>query len=215
MADTKLSALTEATTLDDADELYANDSSTSKRITVANVRKVIASGLETIWIPASAMTPSTTSGCAALATAETTAGRPDLRTLDFDATSDENAQFDVAMPKRWDEGTITYQVFWSTAATDTDGVAWGLKGVAVTDGDTADVVYGTAVVVTDDAQTAAEDVLVTAVSAALTIGGTPAEGDLCFFNIYRDVSDANDDMTEDAKLLGVKLFFTTNAGTDA
>lgn len=41
MADTKLSALTEATTLGDTDELYVNDSSTSKRITVGNFRTVM------------------------------------------------------------------------------------------------------------------------------------------------------------------------------
>jgi len=29
------------------------------------------------------------------------------------------------------------------------------------------------------------------------------------------VSDSNDDMGEDARLIGVKIFFTTNAATDA
>ena len=41
MADTKLSALTAATTLDDADELYVNDSGTSKRITYANLKSAL------------------------------------------------------------------------------------------------------------------------------------------------------------------------------
>jgi hypothetical protein len=49
----------------------------------------------------------------------------------------------------------------------------------------------------------------------VTIGGTPAEGDHVFFRIFRDVSDANDDMTEDARLIGVKILFTINAATDA
>ena len=31
-----------------------------------------------------------------------------------------------------------------------------------------------------------------------------------FFRIFRDVSDANDDMTEDARLIGIKLLYTTN-----
>tara|TARA_A100001391_G_scaffold18810_1_gene10420 strand:+ start:8 stop:2077 length:2070 start_codon:yes stop_codon:yes gene_type:complete len=172
-------------------------------------------GKETIFVPAAAMTPTASNGCAALATAETTSGRPDMNVLDFDASSDEHAQFQIAFPKSWNEGTVTFQAFWTTAATDTDGVAWGLQGVAVSDNDTIDVAYGTAVVVTDDALGAAEDLCVTAESGAITIAGSPAAGDMCFFRIFRDVSDSNDDMAEDARLIGIKLFFTTDAANDA
>ena len=165
-------------------------------------------GKQSIWVPATAMYPTNTGGCAAIALTETTAARPDMYTLDFDASSDENAQFSVAFPSYWNEGTITYKAYWTTTATDTDGVAWSLAGVAVSDNDTIDVVFGTAVVVTDDALGAAEDLMVTAESGAVTIAGSPAAGDLCYFNIERDVSDANDDMAEDAKLIGIKLFYT-------
>ena len=172
-------------------------------------------GKETIFVPAAAMSPTASNGCAALATAETTSGRPDMNVLDFDASSDEHAQFQIAFPKSWNEGTVTFQAFWTTTATDTDGVAWGLQGVAVSDNDTIDVAYGTAVVVTDDALGAAEDLCVTAESGAITIAGSPAAGDMCFFRIFRDVSDSNDDMAEDARLIGIKLFFTTDAANDA
>ncbi len=165
-------------------------------------------GKQSMWVPAVAMYPTNTGGCAAIALTETTAGRPDMYTLDFDASSDENAQFSIAMPSYWNEGTLTYKVYWTTAATDTDGVAWSVAGVAVSDNDTIDVAFGTAVVVTDDALGAAEDLMVTAESGAVTIAGSPAAGDLCYFNIERDVSDANDDMAEDAKLIGIKLFYT-------
>ena len=169
-----------------------------------------AIGKQSIWVPATAMYPTNTGGCAAIALTETTAGRPDMYTLDFDASSDENAQFSVAFPSYWNEGTITYKAYWTTTVTDTDGVAWSLAGVAVSDNDTIDVVFGTAVVVTDDALGAAEDLMVTAESGAVTIAGSPAAGDLCYFNIERDVSDANDDMAEDAKLIGIKLFYTVD-----
>ena len=172
-------------------------------------------GKETIFVPAAAMSPTASNGCAALATAETTSGRPDMNVLDFDASSDEHAQFQIAFPKSWNEGTVTFQAFWTTAATDTDGVAWGLQGVAVSNDDTIDVAYGTAVVVTDDALGAAEDLCVTAESGAITVAGSPAAGDMCFFRIFRDVSDSNDDMAEDARLIGIKLFFTTDAANDA
>ena len=83
------------------------------------------------------------------------------------------------------------------------------------DNETIDVAYGTAVVVTDNAQSAVEELLVSAVSGAVTIAGTPADDDLTYFRIFRDVSDDNDDMDADAQLHGIKLFYTTDAKNDA
>lgn len=172
-------------------------------------------GKDTIWVPAAGMLPTVSNGCGNHVSVESTSGRPDMQVLDFDSSADEHAQFSIAFPKSWNEGTITFQVYWTTTAADTDGVAWGLQGVAVSDNDTIDVAYGTAVVVTDDALGAAEDLCVSAESSAVTIAGTPAVNDICYFRIFRDVSDANDDMVEDARLIGVKIFFTTDAANDA
>lgn len=171
-------------------------------------------GKQTIWIPAGAMRPTVSNPCATITDVETTAGRPDMQVLDFDSTADEGAQFAVMFPKAWDLGTVTYRVAWTTTATGTTGIAMGLQGVAVGDGDTIDVAYGTAVVVTDDGQSTAEDFYLTAESAAVTIAGSPAADQLCYFRLYRDVSDANDDMTEDARIIGVKMIFSVTAGND-
>jgi len=189
------------------------DTLTNKTIVGANNTVSITKGVHTIYIPAGAMKPTTSNGCAAIAAVETTAGRPDMNVLDFDKDADEAAQFNVCFPKSWNLGTITYQAWWAGLAATT-GVAWGLQGVAVSDNGTIDVAYGTAVVVTDDAQGAVEELLVSAESGDVTIAGTPADNDLCYFRIFRDVSDGNDDMAGDARLLGVKLFFTTDAETD-
>ena len=172
-------------------------------------------GKQTIWIPANAMTPTVSNPCADIAAVETTAGRPDMYVLDFDDGADEHAQFTVAFPKSWNLGTVTFQAFWCSTAADTDGVSWALQGVSMPDNSTIDVAYGTAVVVDDANQGAAEELLVTAESAAITIAGTPADDDLCYFRIFRDVSDANDTAAEDARLLGIKLFYTTDAVNDA
>lgn len=191
-------------------------SDTARAVTPAALTAAaVKQGKHTIWVPAAAMRPTVSNGCAPLAAVETTAGRPDLMVLDFDASSDEHAQFSIAMPKSWNEGTVTFQAYWTTTATDTDGVAWGLQAVACGNSDTIDVAYGTAVVVTDDNDSAAEDCMVTAESSAITIAGTPAAEDIVFFRVFRDVSDANDDMTEDARLIGLKVYITTDAATDA
>lgn len=179
-----------------------------------NSSAVKVAGKETIWIAASAMQPTTTNGCSALTTVETTSGRPDMVVLDFDKDSDEFAQFTVAFPKSWNEGTVTYQFFWSGIAATT-GVSLTLQGVATGDNDTIDVAYGTAVLVNDDAQGAVEEMLVSAESGAITIAGSPAVDQVCYFRIGRDVSDSGDDMAGDCRLHGIKLFFTTDAKNDS
>jgi hypothetical protein len=173
---------------------------------------VKVAGKESMWIPSSAMKPTVSNGCASHASVETTAGRPDMIVLDFDKDADEFAQFQIAFPKSWDEGTITFQVYWAGLAATTNCV-WTLQGVAISDNETIDVVYGTAVAVDDAAQGAVEELLVSAESGAVTIAGTPAVGDICYFRIGRDISE--DNMAGDARLLGIKLFFNTNAKNDS
>ena len=172
-------------------------------------------GRETIFVPAQAIRPSVTNGAGAIADLETTAGRPDITGLSFIAASDTYGQFQIEYPKRWNQGTLTFKAAWESAATGTTGVAIALQAVAVSDGDTYDVVYGTPIVVTDDAQSTPEDRYVTAESAAMTVAGTPADDDVIMFQVFRDVSDANDDMTEPMILTGIRIFYTTSAGTDA
>jgi len=178
-----------------------------------NSAVIKTAGTETIYVPASAMYPNTTNGCAALAQVELTAGRPELKVLDFDKDSDEFAQFTVAFPKSWNGGTVTFRAFWVGNAT-TDGIAWGLQAISVGDNAEADAAFGTAVVVTDDSQGDVTEVLVTDTSGALTISGA-GDDKMTFFQIFRDVSDANDDMAADARLVGIQLFFTTDATNDA
>ena len=182
--------------------------------TTVNSAAVKVAGKETIWVPASAMQPTTSNGCSALTTVETTSGRPDLVVLDFDKDSDEFAQFSVAFPKSWNEGTVTFQFFWSGLAATT-GVVMKLEGVAVGNNSTIDVAYGTAVSLLDDAQGAVEELNVSAESTAVTIAGSPAVDNLCYFRVGRNVGDSNDDMAGDCRLHGIKLFFTTDAANDA
>ena len=171
-------------------------------------------GTETIFIPAQAMFGTTTNGADAQAV-ETTATRPELKVLDFDAGTAEYAQFSIAMPKSWNLGTVTYQVFWSPSNTNTGNAIFGLQGLSCTEGDTADAVFGTAIEVTDAGIGTVEDVQVTAVSSAMTIAGSPADDDYTFFQLYRDAADGSDTFTGDARVLGIKLFYTTDAPNDA
>jgi hypothetical protein len=178
------------------------------------VSAVKIAGTETIFIPAQAMFGTTTNGADAQAV-ETTAVRPELKVLDFDPGTAEYAQFSIAMPKSWNLGTVTFQAFWTPSTTNTGNCIFGLQGVSCTEGDTADVVFGTAQEVTDAGIGTVEDVQMTAVSSAMTIAGSPADDDYTFFQVYRDAADGSDTFTGDARLMGIKLFYTTDAANDA
>ena len=176
----------------------------------STIKKV---GKETIWIPAVAMYPNTTNGCAALAQTELSNG-PEIKTLDFDKDSDEFAQFAIAFPKSWNEGTVTFQAFFTAASTNTGTTAFVLNAVALADNGDLNTAFGTAVGPTAKAMSGtSNDLAVTAESGAVTIAGSPSVDEYVFFQIMRDVSA--DSLTADAKLLGIKLFFTTDAANDA
>ena len=170
-------------------------------------------GLHDIWVPSQGMYPTTTNGASSIATSEVSAGKPEVRSLAFATGADDFAQFSIAMPKSWNEGTITAEFYW-TASTSSGGVSWALQGVALSEGDAHNTAFGTAIVV-DDTLTATNDVHVSPTTAAVTIGGTPAAGDIVYFQVFRDVDDSNDTLGADAKLIGVKLHYTSEAGTDA
>ena len=160
------------------------------------------------------MYPSTTNPCADLEQVETTALRPDLKCLDFDPDSDEFAQFSVAFPKSWNEGTVTFQPFWTVTGTNAGTVAWQLGGIAVSNDDTINTAFVTLVAPTALVHSgSSNDLMVSAESGAVTIAGSPAAADCCFFQINRDVSA--DNQSGAARLIGVKVFFTTDAGNDA
>jgi hypothetical protein len=171
-------------------------------------------GKETIWVPSAAMYGATTNPADAQQV-ETTATRPDMKVLDFDASTDEFAQFSIAMPKSWNEGTVTYQVYWTPASTNTGDCIFGLQGVACGDSDTIDVAYGTAVNITDAGIGTVEDQQISAESSAMTIAGTPAAGELSYFQLFRDANAGGDTFSADARVLGIKIFYTTDAANDA
>ena len=171
-------------------------------------------GKETIWVPAAAMYGPTTNPADA-AQVETTATRPDLKVFDFDAGTQQYTQFTIAMPKSWNEGTLTYQVYWAPSTTNTGNAIFGVQGVACADGDTIDVAYGTAIEVTDAGIGTVEDQQISAESSAMTVAGSPAAGEQTYFQLFRKAADGGDTFTGECRVLGIKLFFTTDAANDA
>lgn len=173
----------------------------------------IGIGKHTIWVPSGSMTARTSNG-AASGTIETSTNKVMVRSLDFDAAAAEYAQFQIQMPKGWNEGMMTALFVWSHASTATNfGVVWGIQAVALSDDDAIDVAFGTAQTVTDTGGTT-NDLYRSNETGAVTIAGAPAENDVVVFQVYRDATNGSDTLAIDARLHGVALFYTTNTNTD-
>ncbi len=144
--------------------------------------------------------------------AETSTNKVNYDYMAFDTATEENAFFQYSIPKGWDEGTITFRFKWTnTAGVTTETVVMGLKALALSNDEALDTAWGTEVTVTDT-WLAQNDVHISPESAALTIGGTPAEGDTVLFNLARKT--ASDNLTGDARLLEIILTFTRDSYTD-
>lgn len=161
-------------------------------------------GSTNLWIPASSWIPKTTAGCG-VDSRETATNDQNFDELLFDAATAEYADALAMMPNAYNNGTITARFYW-TAASGSGAVVWSIKGRAFANDDALDTAGGTAQTVADTL-IAADDMHITSATSAVTIGGTPAANTPVQFTIYRDVSDAGDDLAVDARLLGVEILF--------
>lgn len=168
---------------------------------------------QNVYVPAGAMIGRTTNG-SALATAETTTNKIMARTQDFDAATQQYAQFSVTMPKNWDEGTIKARFVWKVSSGTTGDVVWGIQGVALSDDDVVDAAFGTAIEVTDS-MTATTDLMQSAETAAVTIGGSPAARDTVYFQVYRNAPAGADTFNGLAGLVGVEILYNIDDLTSA
>ena len=160
---------------------------------------------KTIWIPAVSMTPRQTNG-PSVGTYEYATNDVNSDYLAFDDGTEEFADFKFPMPEDWDRSTIKVKFYWSSAtgSTANDTVEWQIAGQAKSDSDALDVAYGDAGEVISDTLLADNggDLQLSSATPEVTIGGTPALGDLIHFTTSRNVG-GTDDMTEDAWLFGV------------
>jgi len=204
--------------LADVDLIVVDDGAggTNRKCAMSRVKTYIDTigTYDEIYVDAGAMVGCTTAG-AASGTKEYGTNDVDMDYFAFDGgATEERVQFKLVMPPSWDRDTIKVKFFWTSATGSTAGdtVEWGIKAGALSNDDAIDAALGTAVTVSDVLlANSGGDLQVTAATAAVTVGGTPALGDMVAFEVYRN-TDGTDDMTEDAWLLGVQIQYKkTNA----
>lgn len=172
-------------------------------------------GKFTIGVSAGGIFPAITNGAAGPITADSGSEDINYKYLAFDPTTQEFAWFWFPSPKSYNASTFTFRVVWTHPATATNfGVAWSLQLLALANDDAINTALGTEIVVTDTGGTT-QDFYITAESAAVTAGNTPAKQDWIAARIARKPADAADTMTVDAHLLGIEVYYTTNASDDS
>jgi hypothetical protein len=111
----------------------------------------------------------------------------------------------VTFPHEWGAGTLTAKFHW-TAASGTGTVKWDIAARGYTDDDALDQALGTEQTASADTLITAADLHVSGTTPAITVGGSAVAGRPVYFQVTRDVS--GDDLTADARLLGVTLQYT-------
>lgn len=163
-----------------------------------------------IFIPASAMVPTTTAGATYALNESWDDGTNDnMRSyMEFDDSFDMHVCFDLVMPSSWDRGTIKFKYLWTGSSTSSSGedIVMELSGAAIGDNEDLDTATGTAIEVNDTLQDDDDDKLhISAASAAVTIANTPALGDQVHFKLSRDVSEETSSVAGAARIFGIVI----------
>lgn len=162
---------------------------------------------ETIWIDAGAMTTNGVYGCPSAALYNpTNAYNLAADVWDFDGTVSETNYFKMRMPDSWDLGTLRVEFkYLNTDITASQSNVWAVAAGAISKNELFAInALGTEVTVSNLVATATNNVN-SCTSPAMTVGGTPALGDLVVFRVRRAPENGWDINEADARLLGVAV----------
>jgi hypothetical protein len=139
-----------------------------------------------ISIFAGSMVPTNTGGATVVAPNSTGLNNLTWTHIDVPNGSRTNISFPYIMPADYDSGTLTYQYWWTySGGTVSTTLSMNLNGWCGGDNTALSTIPGTAIMLNDTAQTALA-IHISPVSNPLTLGGTPAPNNLCWFTFYRN-----------------------------
>jgi len=166
----------------------------------------------TIVLSAAGGAPLTTAGCSASTKVEAATNDINYYVLDFDASTEEHAFWNLVMPDNYDGSTLTARFHWTNAGGGAaETVDWGIAMLGLADNDPIDSALGSEVTTTDT-WIAQGDLHISPESTAITPAGTPTGGEMMNIVVARKV--ASDDLTGDARLIAVHLEYGISSYSD-
>ena len=168
--------------------------------------KVGGAGSTNIFVGAAEMIPRSTGGAGVNSLQATGTSYINYDVLEFDAATQEFAQFIRTMPNNWNLGSVTAKFQWTVTGNNTGSVVWGLRGRSYADNNWLDQTMGPSGVVTDTVLSGVY-MHISAATSAITITGTNAIGNPTIFEVFRNAPNASDTLAVDAQLLGVEITY--------
>lgn len=179
--------------------IYAKSDNLIYKLTPAGAESLVGGGTRVIYVPASAMESPATNGAAD----GTTDGTNLIyRTKDYDQTTKESADFHFRVPSDYGGGNLTWYATW-TASAGTGGVVWGINILARADNTTIDAAKTEVSTITDTLIATGQEHQASAVQSATL----PSANNTLYVRISRNVADASDTLTADAKLIAIAVEF--------
>jgi hypothetical protein len=179
-------------------------------------------GTQQFWVDAGALipTPSSTAGTATSTTqTRVLSNGVAVSSIVFPehASVDSRATFNWTPPKNWNNGTIKIKPYWTLqdgTTTSSGNLVLGFDAVAISNDDTLNATFGTAITSTD-AVILENDLHVAPQTAAITVGGSPADADLVQIRVFRDASADTITAGFSVELIGFVLEYTQDASTSS
>lgn len=201
---------TSVTSLSGSDSLVGYRTPTANgeiRTTASSLKSYINSGsvISNFWIAASEFIPRTTSG-AGIDSREL--GVNNYDELLFDAATTEFAQALTTMPSNYNNGSLNARFSW-TANGATGSVVWGIQALSISNGSGLSNAFGSAGLSTGSI-TSNNILSINPATSLITLGGIPQANSPVLFQIYRDAANAQDNLSIDARLLGVEINYTSS-----
>jgi hypothetical protein len=160
-----------------------------------------------LFVTAAGMWPSVTSGSSFPTRIETATNKVNVYLVDFADGSQLFAQSTYVMPSNYAGSTITATFYWTVSSNTAGNVIWGVAGRAYGGNAAIDAAFGTAQTVTSASSATAGQTFISSATAAVTLAGSPAAGQLVQFRFYRDGAAGGDTMAATARLYGVSIAY--------
>lgn len=174
-------------------------------------------GRHSAWMPAGVWAGGK-GGNPSAAWSEIDCGTSDLAlgVWSFDTTTQEYINGYIAMPKGWDQATISFTPHWTNrAGATTQTVQWGLGASYVLDSDALGGIAATTYATSVDTWLAQLDAHIGPESSAISIQGNTPGGAACGVALqFTRMVAGTDNMAGDADFIGALVHLNYNAATD-